>query len=183
MYTLLFLPQGVKIELIFALRAEVSLLSYLLSFHPRCRRVEIELIFVLWVALSEIQTDTSHTWAWKNWPMATVPEAHIYPLPQWSKLIRDAGQFLALLDYDSRAHGMGSFLSVVRVAIISEPIEQIPFRFQLWLPLGHTPRRVFFFFFNFWTRGPRTLALCLTTAVGMTLALSADLHQKLTAAD
>ncbi len=30
---------------------------------------------------------------------------------------------------------------VVRVAIIWEPIEQRPFKFQLWLPLGHTPDR------------------------------------------
>ncbi len=37
---------------------------------------------------------------------------------------------------------------------------------------------------NLITRGPRTLALCLTAAVGMTLAIfSADLYQKLTAAD
>ncbi len=47
-------------------------------------------------------------------------------------------QFLALLDYVSRANGMGS-LSVVRVAIFPEPIGQIPFKFQLWLPLGNTP--------------------------------------------
>ena len=52
----------------------------------------------------------------------------------------DFRQFLlALLDKVSRAHGMGS-LSVVRVAIISEPIVQIPFKFQLWLLLGNTPR-------------------------------------------
>ncbi len=54
-------------------------------------------------------------------------------------------QFLALLDYVSRAHEIKICpssvvrrpLSVIRVAIISEPtcIEQIPFKFQLWLPL------------------------------------------------
>ena len=32
--------------------------------------------------------------------------------------------------------------SVVRVAIISDPIGQISFKFQLLLPLGHTPRVV-----------------------------------------
>ena len=46
--------------------------------------------------------------------------------------------FLALLDYVSRVHGMGS-LSVVRVAIFSQPIEQIPFKFQVWLLLDNTP--------------------------------------------
>ncbi len=55
--------------------------------------------------------------------------------------------FLALFDYVSRAHEIEMCpssvvrrpLSVIRVAIISEPIEQIPFKFQLWLPLGHIP--------------------------------------------
>ena len=54
---------------------------------------------------------------------------------------------LALLDYVSRAHEIEICPSaVVHVAIISEPIEQIPFKFQLWLPLGHTLRH----FMNFW---------------------------------
>ncbi len=44
--------------------------------------------------------------------------------------------FLALLDYASRAHEIEICPSSVCVAIISEPIEQIPFKFQLWLPLG-----------------------------------------------
>ncbi len=42
--------------------------------------------------------------------------------------------------------------SAVRIAIIFEPTEQIPFKFQLWLPLGlnHCGNRHFFCeFFNF----------------------------------
>ena len=55
--------------------------------------------------------------------------------------------FLALLDY-VRAHEIEIYpLLVFCVAIISEPIvnEQIPFIFQLGLPLGHASRR----FLNF----------------------------------
>ena len=35
--------------------------------------------------------------------------------------------------------------SGVRVAIISEPIEQIHFKFQLWFPMDHTPKTFFEF--------------------------------------
>ena len=55
--------------------------------------------------------------------------------------ILDFRQFvLALLDYTS-ADLMVRCLcpsSVVRVAIIAEPIVEIPFKIQLWLPLGNT---------------------------------------------
>ena len=44
--------------------------------------------------------------------------------------------FLALLDYISRAHEIKN-LSVVCVAIFSDPTEQISFYFQFFLPLGH----------------------------------------------
>ncbi len=57
--------------------------------------------------------------------------------------------FLALLDYASRVMVWGLCpSSVVRVAIISEPIEQIPFKLQLWVPLGNTHRC----FLNFWNK-------------------------------
>ncbi len=62
-------------------------------------------------------------------------------------------RFLALLDSVSRGHGMGllsvvrrpSVLPSVRGAIFSEPNARISFKFWLWLPLGHTPRRFFHF--------------------------------------
>ncbi len=48
--------------------------------------------------------------------------------------------FLALLDYRQQSPWYGVFVrrpaSVVRVAIISEPIEQIPFKFQFKVALG-----------------------------------------------
>ncbi len=47
--------------------------------------------------------------------------------------------FLALLDYVSRAHEIEICpSSVVRVAIISEPNARISFKFWLLLPLRHT---------------------------------------------
>ncbi len=52
---------------------------------------------------------------------------------------------LALLDYVSRAHGMGS-LSVSQLS--QNYSEQIPSKFQLLLPLGHPPRH----FLNFWKK-------------------------------
>ena len=63
--------------------------------------------------------------------------------------------FLALLDYVSRAHGMGSVSfarrpsSVVRpsvASIISETIAWNPFKFWLVLPLGHLPDPFLTFF-------------------------------------
>ncbi len=74
----------------------------------------------------------------------------IFTIWQLSPLLKfQSATFLALLDYVSRAREIEICPSpVVCVAIISEPIEQIPFKFQLWLPLGHTPRR----FLNFWKK-------------------------------
>ncbi len=59
--------------------------------------------------------------------------------------------FLALLDYVSRAHEIEIRPSVRPsvVSIISEDTAWIAFKFQLWLPLGHMPRRFFNFFFFF----------------------------------
>ncbi len=42
--------------------------------------------------------------------------------------------------------------SVVRVAIISEPIEQVPFKVQLWLPLGNSLGHHFQHFQDFFFR-------------------------------
>ncbi len=44
-------------------------------------------------------------------------------------------RFLALLDYVSRAHEI-EICPVVRPSPVCVAIEQIPFTFQLWLPLG-----------------------------------------------
>ncbi len=41
-------------------------------------------------------------------------------------------------------------LSILRVNIISEPTERISFKFWLLLPLGQTPRHIFFVFFFFY---------------------------------
>ncbi len=47
-------------------------------------------------------------------------------------------QFLALLDYVTKAHEIEICPSSVRVAIISEPNTRISFKFWLLLPLCHT---------------------------------------------
>ncbi len=68
--------------------------------------------------------------------------------------------FLALLDYVSGTHEIEIRPSyVVRpsvrpsvASIISEVTAWIAFKFHMWLPLGHMPRRffqIFFFFFDF----------------------------------
>ncbi len=58
---------------------------------------------------------------------------------------RDTDKFLALLDYVSIAHEIEIRPSSVRrpyvASIISEVIAWISFKFWLWLPLGHMPRR------------------------------------------
>ena len=54
-------------------------------------------------------------------------------------------RLLVLFDYVSRADEIeNSRSSVVRVGVMSDPIEQIPFKFHLWLPLGHTSKHFFF---------------------------------------
>ena len=58
-------------------------------------------------------------------------------------------EFLALLDFVSRAHEIEIRPSIVRVAIISEPNLRISFEFWLLLPLGHMLTRCFFFFLIF----------------------------------
>ncbi len=131
----LFLPQGVEIELIFALQAAVS---------------KIRANFL-----------TCHIWAWNLASGQKFQKLHMYPLsiPQeWNLAyfrstgsgFHDMGQFLSLLDSVSRGHGM------VHATIFSEPNTWITFKFWFLLPLGHTlgcffnfPPNFFFFFF-FW---------------------------------
>ncbi len=58
------------------------------------------------------------------------PSHFLYDHPSCCLLLFSS--ILALLDYVSRTHAIEICpSSVVRVAIISEPIEQIPFKFQL----------------------------------------------------
>ncbi len=60
--------------------------------------------------------------------------------------------FLALLENVSRAHEIELRPSVRRpsvASIISEVTAWIDFKFQLWLPLGHMPRRFFSFLKTF----------------------------------
>ncbi len=68
-----------------------------------------------------------------------------------SEVIRRILDFLALLDYVSRAHEIKIRPSSVRrpsvASIISEVTAWIAFKFQLWLRLGHMPRRFFFLIF------------------------------------
>ncbi len=62
--------------------------------------------------------------------------------------------FLALLDYVSRAHEIEirpSSVSPSVASIISEITAWISFKFKLWLPLGHMPRRLFVFFLFFFS--------------------------------
>ena len=69
------------------------------------------------------------------------PNARIsFKIHMWLLLDYLQRQFLALLDYVSRAHDIAICVSSVRVAIMSEPNAQISFKFWLLLPPGNTLR-------------------------------------------